>query len=204
MNGLEKSRNLMVRLKQYPIPIIALCGLVLGGFFHLFYNPEIGHFAWLVTLVVGGAPIIWQTVKGMLHKHFASDIVAMMAILASIILNDAFPGVIIVLMQSGGKALEDYAYKRATSSLDNLLSRAPKTAIKKDDHVLNVIDVSDIQLDDILVIRPGDLFPVDGQLLSSGANFEESSHTGEPQPRAKKMGDLAFSGTVNVGEPFVI
>ena len=111
-------------VKQYPIPIITLCGLIIGGALHILYNSQTGQLVWFITLLVGGGPVVYQTFHEMLHRHFASDIVAMMAIIASIILSDAFPGVIIVLMQSGGKALEDYAYRRDSSSLDALLSRS--------------------------------------------------------------------------------
>ena len=191
-------------VKQYPIPIITLCGLIIGGALHVLYNSQIGQLAWFITLLVGGGPVVYQTFREILHKHFASDIVAMMAIIASIILNDAFPGVIIVLMQSGGKALEDYAYRRASSSLDALLSRAPRIAHRKMNHVLEEIPVSNIQINDILMIRPGDLIPVDGEITNSKAQIDESSLTGEPLPRTKKNGESVFSGTVNVGEAFEI
>lgn len=194
----------MKLVKQYPIPVIALCGLIIGGALHLLYNSQTGQLAWFITLLVGGGPVVYQTFREMLHKHFASDIVAMMAIIASIILNDAFPGVIIVLMQSGGKALEDYAYRRASSSLDALLSRAPRIAHRKTNHVLEEIPVSSIQINDIMVIRPGDLIPVDGEITSSEAQIDESSLTGEPLPRTKKNGESVFSGTVNVGGAFEI
>lgn len=194
----------MKLVKQYPIPVIALCGLIIGGVLHLLYNSQTGQLAWFITLLVGGGPVVYQTFREMLHKHFASDIVAMMAIIASIILNDAFPGVIIVLMQSGGKALEDYAYRRASSSLDALLSRAPRIAHRKTNHVLEEIPVSSIQINDIMVIRPGDLIPVDGEITSSEAQIDESSLTGEPLPRTKKNGESVFSGTVNVGGAFEI
>jgi P-type E1-E2 ATPase len=120
-----------------------------------------------------------------LHKHFVADIVAMLAIIVSIILNDAFPGVIIVLMQSGGKALEDYAYRRASSSLDNLLSRSPRIAHRKTDHDIEEIQASQINIDDILIIRPGDLIPVDGEILSLQARIDESSLSGEPNQNQK-------------------
>jgi len=191
-------------VKQYPIPVITLCGLIIGGVLHVVYNSQIGQLAWFITLLVGGGPVVYQTFREMLHKHFASDIVAMMAIIVSIVLNDAFPGVIIVLMQSGGKALEDYAYRRASSSLDALLSRAPRIAHRKTNHILEEITVSNIQLDDILVIRPGDLIPVDGEIISSEAQVDESSLTGEPLSRTKKIGDPVFSGTINIGEAFEI
>lgn len=205
MNIMKKHTKILSTVKQYPIPAIALGGLILGGLLHVFYNSQTGNTAWFATLLVGGLPIVWQTFRGMLHKHFASDIVAMMAIVVSIILNDAFPGVIIVLMQSGGKALEDYAYKSAKSSLDVILSRAPKIAIRKEsNNVLTTVDVSDIKINDILVVRQGDLIPVDGEIVSSVARIDESSLTGEPMVQTKKIGDQVFSGTVNVDNVFEI
>jgi len=191
-------------IKQYPVPVITLCGLIIGGALHVLYNSQTGQFAWFITLLVGGGPVVYQTFREILHKHFASDIVAMMAIMVSIILNDAFPGVIIVLMQSGGKALEDYAYRRASSSLDALLSRAPRIAHRKTNHILEEIPVSCIKINDILVIRPGDLIPVDGEITSSEAQIDESSLTGEPLSKTKKIGEPVFSGTINVGESFEI
>jgi cation transport ATPase len=118
--------------KRYPIPAFAIVGLIFGLVTHYVFNSqEIGHWIWFVTLVIGGIPIIFGTVKGIFHRHFASDIVAMLAILTAIMTNNAFPGVIIVIMQSGGKSLEDYAYRRATTSLDELLTRSPKVAHRK-------------------------------------------------------------------------
>jgi cation transport ATPase len=116
-----------------------------------------------MTLIVGGTPIILDTIRGILRKKFASDIVAMMAIIAAILLNDALPGVVIVIMQSGGKALEDYAFRQASSSLDALLARSPRIAHRRKGDSIEEINVSDIQVGDLLVVRPGDLVPVDGK-----------------------------------------
>ncbi|HET7284921.1 MAG TPA: hypothetical protein VFI70_09570 [Nitrososphaeraceae archaeon] len=96
--------------------------MFVGAIFHWPLSQQLqlnlGQWIWLATLIIGGAPIIWDTFRGILKKHFASDIVAMMAIIAAILLNDALPCVVIVIMQSGGKALEDYAFRRASSLLD--------------------------------------------------------------------------------------
>ena len=191
-------------VKHYPVPVLALIGLTVGGLLQIAHEDQVGKIAWFVTLVGGGIPVVWQTVKEILHKHFVADIVAMLAIIVSIILNDAFPGVIIVLMQSGGKALEDYAYRRASSSLDNLLSRAPRIAHRKIDHGIEEIQASQINIGDILVIRPGDLIPVDGEILSLQARIDEASLTGEPLPKTKTSGDQVFSGTINIGDAFDI
>ncbi|MDE1843895.1 MAG: heavy metal translocating P-type ATPase [Thaumarchaeota archaeon] len=191
-------------VRHYPIPVLTLVGLIIGGALQVTHEEQAGKIAWMVTLIIGGIPVVWQTIREMLHKHFVADIVAMLAIIVSIVLNDAFPGVIIVLMQSGGKSLEDYAYRRASSSLDNLLSRAPRIAHKKVAQGLEEIQVSQINIGDILVIRPGDLIPVDGIILSSTARIDEASLTGEPLPKTKTNGEQVFSGTINIGDVFDI
>jgi heavy metal translocating P-type ATPase len=163
---------------------------------------NLGQWIWLITLIGGGAPIVLDTFRGMLRKHFASDIVAMMAIVAAILLNDALPGVVIVIMQSGGKALEDYAFRRASSSLDALLARSPRIAHRRKGTSIDEINVSDIQVGDLLVVRPGDLVPVDGKVIQGHPQIDESSLTGEPLSKAKKIGDNVFSGTINTGDAF--
>jgi heavy metal translocating P-type ATPase len=200
----ENVHKIIWFVKHYPIPVLAVIGLVIGGVLQVTHEEHVGKITWFVTLVVGGIPVIWQTIREMLHKHLVADIVAMLAIIVSIVLNDAFPGVIIVLMQSGGKALEDYAYRRASSSLDNLLSRAPRIAYRKIDHNIEEIQVSQINIGDVLVIRPGDLIPVDGEILSLQARIDEASLTGEPLPKTKACGDLVFSGTINIEDAFDI
>ena len=82
-----------------------------------------------MTLIIGGIPVVWVS-KGMIHRHFTYDIVTMLAIIAVILTNEALPGVV-VIMQTGGKALEDYAFRRASSSLDELMAKSPRIAYRK-------------------------------------------------------------------------
>lgn len=192
--------------KRYPIPAFSITGLILGMVTHyVFSSHDLGHWILFLTLVVGGIPIVFGTIKGILHRYFASDIVAMLAILTAIVTNDAFPGVIIIIMQSGGKALEDYAYRRATTSLDELLKRSPKVAHrKKNKEEIEDIEVTKIRIGDLLVVRPGDLIPVDGTIISGRAQIDESSITGEPFSKTKSIGEEVLSGTVNAGSVFEI
>lgn len=190
--------------RRYPIPTVALASLVVGSILHWGIGmEEPAHWIWLGTLVVGGIPVIYETAKRMLRKQFAADIVAMLAILTALIINDAFPGVIIVLMQTGGRALEDYAYRRASSSLDQLLARSPRIAHLRRNDVIEDVDVDKIRIGDILVVRPGDIIPVDGS-VSNGhrAQIDESSLTGEPLPKSKLAGDRVYSGTISIGVAF--
>lgn len=190
-------------LKRYPIPVFAMIGLLVGiAAFLALRSSELAQWIWLGTLIAGGVPVVWDTIRGMLRGHFASDIVAMLAIITAILANEALPGVVIVIMQSGGKALEDYALRRASSSLDALLSRSPRIAYRKKGDTLEEIDVSSIRVGDLVVVRPGDLVPVDGHVTKGNAIIDESALTGEPLPKDKNVESELFSGTVNVGDAF--
>lgn len=190
-------------VKKYPIPVFALFSLISGAILHWGLNlTEEAHWLWFITLIIGGAPVLWETAKGITRRQFASDIVASMAIIAAIALNDAFPGVVIVLMQTGGKALEDYAFRRASSSLDALIARSPRIAQRRKGDSIEEIDVKNVRIGDILVVRPGDLVPVDGIVVSGQSQLDESSLTGEPMPKSKDVGEQVFSGTVNVATAF--
>jgi heavy metal translocating P-type ATPase len=196
-------RKLGPFLKDNPVPLIALSGLCAGAIARWgFRRPELGHNLWWATLLLGGAPLTWQTLRGMLRGRFAADVVALLAILTAFVMGEAFAGVIIVLMQSGGEALEKYSLRRASSALDQLLARAPRIARRKTDEHLVEIDVAQVQIGDTLVVRPGDMIPVDGILQSEQAEVDEAALTGEPLTRPKKRGDRLLSGSVNNGDAF--
>jgi cation transport ATPase len=208
-----KSSKIVLFIRRYPIPVLAVLGLLLGALCYVLNQSVAGQWIWLLTLIIGGIPVIWGTIKGIIHLHFASDIVAMLAIIAAILTNEALPGVVIVIMQTGGKALEDYAFRRASSSLDELMARSPRFAYRKiseansiykdrdenNDQHLEEIKVSEVLIGDLLVVRAGDLIPVDGTIISGHAQIDESALTGEPLPKTKGLGDEVFSGTINAG-----
>lgn len=190
-------------LRANPVPLFAAIGLMIGVVAKFgFTQSDLADAIWLVTLAVGGIPIVWETARGMLRGHFASDVVAMLAIITSVVMQEYFAGVIIVLMQSGGEALENYSLRRASSSLEQLMARAPRLAQRRTDERIAQIPVEQVQIGDTLVVRPGDLVPVDGMLLSDGADVDEAALTGEPLARSKQKNDKLLSGSVNVGNVF--
>src|SRR3989344_8853053 len=135
-NGCLQSRMKLNSFKNfiqtYSHPIFVLLGLIVGLIFYFpFYQRTVSDWIWYATLAIGGAPIVWQTFKGMLKGKFASDIVAMLAIITAIVMGEAFAGAVVVLMQSGGEALEMYGLRSASSSLEALLARAPRFAFRK-------------------------------------------------------------------------
>ncbi len=190
-------------LKANPVPFVALLGLAGGSILTwLLSLPEAGNWVWTGTLILGGAPLVWRTVRGMLRGEFASDVVAMLAIVTAVVMVEPFAGLLVTLMQSGGEALENYGFRRASSSLEILIARAPRRARRKIDDHLEEIAVEEVRIDDLLVVRLGELIPVDGTLLSEEAEIDESAVTGEPLARPRKMGDRLLSGSVNGGGAF--
>ncbi|HSX26522.1 MAG TPA: heavy metal translocating P-type ATPase [Chlamydiales bacterium] len=189
----------MTFLKQYPIPVFALVGLLAGAVLRFGFGlVELSQWVWFVVLVVGGLPIVYGTVKGMLKGEFASDIVAMLAIITAILTEQAFAGAVVVLMQSGGEAIESYGLRRASSSLTALLQRAPRIARRKKGNQLEEISAEEVQVNDLLIVRPGDLIPVDGTIVEGTAEIDESALTGEPLAHSKTVGDRVLSGSVDV------
>ncbi len=199
--------NLTRILRTYPLPFIAISGLAAGGLLAIIPGPisAWSRWIWYATLIVGGAPVVYSTLRGMLRKEFAADIVAMLAIITAILTDEAFAGVIIVLMQTGGEALDDYGFRKASSSLSALIARAPKVAHRKrkEDGGIEEVTVQEIEVGDTVLVRPGDLIPVDGSVLNNQqAEIDESALTGEPLPRTKVAGESLLSGSVNVGQVF--
>jgi len=179
------------RVLRQPIPFIAAAGLVVGLIAH-------SDRVFLVTLLVGGIPLVFQTIRGMLRGRFAADIVAMLAILTAFALGQYFAGVVVVLMQSGGEALEAYAMQRASSSLEALLARAPQVAHVLRGEQVESVPVESVVVGDTLVVRPGDLVPVDMEVTGGTSNVDQSALTGEPLPIRAVVGTQLLSGSVNL------
>ncbi len=126
------------------------------------------------------------------------DILAVMAITATIAVGEFVAAWIVVLMLTGGEALEDYASGRARRELHALLDRAPRIAhVRTDDGDLVDVDIDDVAIGDTVVVRPGEVVPVDGVLLDPVAVLDESQLTGESLPVERSAGDDLLSGAVN-------
>ena len=148
------------------------------------------------------AAIIAMTGLDMLRDirrgHYGLDILAVVAMVATLIVGEYVAALIIVLMLTGGEALEEYAASRARSELTALLDRAPQRARRVlADGQMEDIPVDDVRLDDVLLVRPAEVVPVDGELLDDSGTFDESSLTGESLPVERLRGEHVMSGAVN-------
>ncbi|HET7584440.1 MAG TPA: heavy metal translocating P-type ATPase [Gemmatimonadaceae bacterium] len=185
-------------VRRSPLVVIAAVGLAGGLVARLAGAADVSRLILLAALLLGGAPLVVQTLRGMLHGRFAADVVAMLAIVTAAILGEYFAGVVIVLMQSGGEALERYAMRRASNSLEALLANAPKEARRMVNGSIEAIPVEDVRVGDLLVIRPGDLVPVDAEVVSGTSAIDQAAITGEPAPVRAQPGTLLASGSVNL------
>jgi heavy metal translocating P-type ATPase len=153
---------------------------------------------WMVGLVVTGAPLTFRTLRLALRGQFATDLVAMLAIGGAIALREPLAGLVVVLMQSGGEWLERLAEGRASEAVRHLAAMAPRRARRITPHGLEDIDVDDVRVGDHLLIRPGDLVPCDGEVLSGEGLVDTARLTGEAVPVAAAAGVRLASGSENL------
>jgi heavy metal translocating P-type ATPase len=172
--------------------------LALGAAFAL-SDTRLAHLVWTVGLIVTGLPLVIRTVRGALHRQFATDIVASLSIVGAVALDQPLAGLVIVLMQTGGEALERYAAGRASAALRALEEAAPRVAHVERHHGARVDDVAaqDVVVGDVLVVLPGELLPCDGVVIDGESELDASSLTGEPIPIRASAGARVASGMIN-------
>lgn len=137
-------------------------------------------------------------VRDIMRGHWGIDILAVTAIVATVSVGEYIASLIVVLMLTGGAALEDYAAGRATKELTSLLERAPRTAhLENEDGSTTEVPIDTIEVGDALLVRPSEVVPVDGLLLSGAAIFDESALTGESLPVEHETGSPVPSGVLN-------
>lgn len=142
-------------------------------------------------------PLSIDMIRTFRDGSYGIDILAITAIVTSVLLGEYWAAMIIVLMLTGGEALEDYAENRAKRELTDLLDRAPQKATLIKNGKEQIIAVADIQIGDHLLIKPGDIVPADAEIIEGESSFDESSITGESLPVTKKLADVVLSGSVN-------
>jgi len=192
------SQRLWSSMKSYPLPLGALTLLLVSLLLWLAGRPELAQWLLLIVILLGGLPLLWETVQQFLHREFSVDLIALLAITGSLLLGEYLAGAFVVLMLSGGEALEAYALRRARSSLSALAQRAPQTAhIWQDEELINVpAEAVDVGM--IIVVKPGELIPVDGVVVRGSSSVSEADLTGEPVPVHKSPGAATLSGSVNL------
>lgn len=158
----------------------------------------------MAGLVLTGAPVVWRTLRGMMTGRFAADLVAALAMIAAILLRDPLPGLIVVLMQTGGEGLEHYAQGRASEAVRDLEAAAPRLAHRLGDGGVEDVPAGGVAVGERLLVRPGELLPCDAVVLDGRSHVDVSALTGEPTPLSAAAGTRLMSGSHNLEGPLTV
>jgi heavy metal translocating P-type ATPase len=150
-----------------------------------------------VVLVAGGVPLVLSLALKLVRREFGSDLLAGISIVAAVLLEEYLAGALVVLMLSGGEALEAFALGRASSVLPALARRMPLVAHWRANREVAEVPLDDVQIGDELMVYPHEICPVDGVIIEGHGMMDESYLTGEPFMMPKAPGSEVFSGAVN-------
>lgn len=183
------------RYKQFSFAVVAA---IIGAALDLSGLDTAAHWVLGTASFIAIIPLVMGMWEDFRNGAYGLDILALTAIVSAVLLREYWAAIIVVLMLTGGESLEDYAEHRARSELDALLTRAPQIA-----HVIRgskIVDVKavDVHAGDKLLIKSGELVPVDATIIEGQASFDEASLTGESLPQLRKEDDQILSGSVNL------
>ncbi|WP_341952776.1 heavy metal translocating P-type ATPase [Salinibacterium sp. TMP30] len=197
--------TLVAAVRRYPLVALTVVVGVVG--LALNWTSASAVVPWLLSgysLVVAAREAV-SMIRRLFRKEFGLDVLAVTAIIATVLVGEFWASIVIVLMLTGGEALEDFAAGRAQRELKALLSRVPQIAhIFDDSGELVDVPVTDVTVGERLVVRPSEIVPVDAVLVSVATVVDESSLTGESMPVDKVAGDLLLSGSVNGPEAVTV
>jgi len=176
------------------IAILALTGIVVHLVMRAFTDFNL--YPLYTVLLLGGIPLLFELVRELMSLNFGSDLIAGLSIITSVLLGEYLAGSLVVLMLSGGEAIENYAIQKASRVLDALAKRAPTIAHIKNGTIVD-IPVNKISIGDVLQIFPHEICPVDGIVIEGNGIMDESYLTGEPFMIEKAPGSEVISGAIN-------
>ena len=186
------------------LPAGALLSILIGLALRLTASPGAAAMVWSAGLAVTGLPVVWRTLRGVASGRFAADLVAMLAIVTALVLGEPLAGLIVVLMQTGGEALERYAEGRASEAVRELEAAAPRLAHRVRAGGTEDIEADAVAVGDELLVRPGELVPCDGLVLAGRSHVDAARLTGEPLPVSAAPGTRLLSGSLNLDGPLTI
>jgi heavy metal translocating P-type ATPase len=183
---------------HHPVPSLALTLLLVSLSLWLAGRADLAQWPLLAIVLLGGVPLFWETLGQVKRREFGVDVLALLAIAGSLLLQEYLAGALIVLMLSGGNALEAFALRKARRSLTALAERAPRVAHVWRDQELVTVAAEEIAPGMHVVVKPGEVVPVDGVVVDGAASVSEADLTGEPLPVRKEAGAQVLSGSVSL------
>ena len=190
------------RLLRRALVTIAVAGLALGLVARAAGYEPIADLCWAAGTVPVMAGLAFSIARDLLAGRMGVDAIALLSMAGALALRQPLAGAVIALMYAGGNVLEDFAVARAEHDLRALVDRAPRVAHRRRDHGIEDVAIAGVAVGDTILVRGGEVIPVDGIISSPVATIDEAALTGEPIATTKNKAASAFSGTLNAGEAF--
>ncbi|MGZ8636123.1 MAG: heavy metal translocating P-type ATPase [Actinomycetota bacterium] len=181
---------------------LSIVGIGAGAAFRLADARDAADVAWAVTTAVGILPIGWEVLRGILRREPGVDLIAVLAMVGALAFEEYLAGAVIAFMLASGRSLEDFADARAHRELSALLARAPRVAHRYVGETLESVGVEAVEPGDRLLVKQGEVVPVDGVLEAVTSVLDESALSGESRPIERERGERVRSGGVNAGPAF--
>ncbi|HYM54759.1 MAG TPA: heavy metal translocating P-type ATPase [Solirubrobacteraceae bacterium] len=193
----------MIERRAEILAAIALGALAAGGLAHLIGSAGVGDDVWRAAVALLAAELAFEVLRTVaVERHMGVDTIALVAMVGALALGQELAGLIVGIMFTGGATLETIASTRARRELTALVQRAPKVAQRKRDGRLEEVPVEQVQAGEVVVVRTGEVIPVDGTVVSAEAVVDTSTLSGEPLPVTVARGEPVLSGAANAGGPF--
>ncbi|MGJ5180738.1 heavy metal translocating P-type ATPase [Bradyrhizobium oligotrophicum] len=190
------------RILRWSLVAIAVAGLAAGGLGYALGRADLAGYAFTASTIPVIAGLVVSIVRDVLAGRIGVDAIALVSMSAAIVLGEPLAGAVVALMYSGGNVLEDIAVARAEHDLRALVDRAPRMAHRAREDRIEDVPVADIAVGDRLMVRAGEIVPVDGVVETAVAVVDESALTGEPIPVTRTRGMAILSGSLNAGDTF--
>jgi len=181
---------------------IAAAGLVSGFAVHAVTGPRWANAIWAAATLPALLALLVEIATHLRRGEVGLDIIAALSMMAALAFGEHLAASVVALMYAGGRYLESFAERRARREMTALLARAPRTAIRHRDGQLEEVGLEAIEPGNLLLIRRGDVIPVDGTVAKGMAVLDQAALTGESIPARHPCGDAVMSGSTNVGEAF--
>jgi heavy metal translocating P-type ATPase len=208
INKAEETASESALAKRLPGILAGIALLGIAAHLALRYawhaEPRIANIPLIITLALGGSPLVWGLFLKVIKRQFGSDLLAGISIVTSLFLGEYLAGSVVVLMLSGGEALEAFAVRSASSVLQALARRMPSIAHRRRDAAVRDVTLNQVVPGDELIVFPHEICPVDGVVIEGRGSMDEAYLTGEPYRIGKVPGSQVLSGATNGPDAIVI
>ena len=187
--------------ENWPYLLVALAGLffLAGWLGEIFFGlpHQTAVFLYIMSYLTGGYDIATHAIPGLFRGRFDTDVLMLAAAAGAALLGEWAEGAFLLFLFSLGHAGEHYALDRARNAVNALGELMPGTALVRRGKEIVETPVEQVQVDEVVLVRPGDRIPVDGVVTGGASSVDQSAITGESVPVAKRQGDPVYAGTVN-------